>query len=140
MNQQLMDNKCDCSYIIDTIKKIDKMQKNIISDTTYSCVSCETSLISTLYNTIPISLYTCCSGSPITAQIGTTDTTTTYFRVESIRCDKYVTLRLLELEGEEAPVLVGTDFTIIVDLSCIGSIQCFRAINVEVCTSSVANT
>ena len=33
-------------------------------------------------------------------------------------------------------VLVGTNYTMVVDLECIGSIQCFEPINILGCTTT----
>ncbi|MGM9969838.1 MAG: hypothetical protein ACI35S_05520 [Anaeroplasma sp.] len=135
-SHNLEQESCSCNYIKETISKIDKMQKEIVSDTSYRCISCNSSLFSNLYNTIPISLYTCC-GNSITGLIGAGGDETQYFRVESIRCGRFVTLRLLEATTvEDVTTLTGTDYTLIVDLDCIGRIQCFNPINVEVCTAS----
>lgn len=135
MNISTTNNSCDCNYIRETILKIDKMQKDILCDTRYTCISCANALFQSLYNTIPLSLYTCC-GNPVTGMIGLDGSITTYFRVESVRCGQYATIRLLELVDG---TLVGTDFTMIIDLDCIGRIQCFTPINVEVCTGSEAS-
>ncbi len=129
------DLACSCNYIKETIMKIDKLQKEAIADTTYYCVSCETSLLSATNNTIPV-LFNSCSGSELTGSIGLTNTTK-YFRIESIRCGQYITLRLLEAttQGEET-VLTGTNYTMTVDLDCIKCIQCLEPISIEVCTQN----
>ena len=111
MTNQELTVRPECNIIADTIKKIDKIQKDVLSDNTYTCINCETALISTIFNTIPISLYTCCSSAPIIATIGVDGDTTQYFRIESVRCDRFVTLRLLEATGEDPTTLVGTDYT-----------------------------
>lgn len=123
-----------CSFIKDTVSKIDKIQKEVISDTTGRCIACEASLFTSANNTIPVR-FTCCCGTPFEALIGVTGATTSFFRIESVRCNRFVTLRLLEATGE-APSLTGTDYTVILDLDCVGTIQCFEPISVEVCTTS----
>ena len=126
-------DSCNCNYIKETVNRIDKIQKRVISDTTtLTCVSCETSLFTSANNTIPVRFTTCC-GNPITAVTATDGTTTEYFRIESVRCNRYVTVRLLDPTATTA-----TLYTMIIDLDCIGTIQCFEPITVEVCTSSIS--
>lgn len=128
-------DSCNCNYIKESVAKIDKLQKEVISETTGRCIACEASLFTSANNTIPVRFYTCC-GNPITGTIGTTETSTVFFRIESLRCNRYVTLRLLQSTGGEDPTLTGTDYTMIVDLDCVGCMQCFEPISVEVCTQS----
>lgn len=123
-----------CNFIRETVTKIDKIQKEVISDSTGRCIACEASLFTSANNTIPVR-FTCCCGTPFEALIGVTGATTSFFRIESIRCNRYVTLRLLEPTGGD-PALTGTDYTVILDLDCVGTIQCFEPISVEVCTTS----
>lgn len=122
------------NYIKETVSKIDKIQKEVIFDTTGRCIACEASLFTSANNTIPVRFYTCC-GNPITATIGLPETETTYFRIESVRCNRFVTLRLLQVSGD---TLEGTNYTIICDLDCVGTMQCLDPISVEVCTQSAA--
>lgn len=128
------DLACSCNYIKETIMKIDKLQKEAIADSKYYCVSCETSLMSATNNTIPV-LLNSCSGTELTGSIGLNGTTK-YFRIESIRCGQYVTLRLLEAATGENPTLTGTNYTMTVDLDCIKCIQCLEPISIEVCTQN----
>ena len=122
-------NDFDCNYIKETVYKIDKLQKDVVSDTLGRCISCETSLFTSLNNTIPVSFYTCC-GNAVTGRVGPTETTTTFFRIESIRCNRFVTLRMLV---SETGVLSATDYTLILDLDCVSSIQCYEPITVVLC-------
>lgn len=132
-------DSCNCNFIKESVCKIDKMQKEVVSDTN-KCVSCETSLFASMYNTIPVSFYTCC-GNQVTANISTTTTTTPYFRIESIRCNRFVTLNLLQQSSETTtPTLTATNYTMILDLDCVGSMQCYEPINVEICTQSQSTT
>lgn len=125
-------NDFDCNYIKDTVCKIDKLQKEVVSDTLGRCISCETSLFTSLNNTIPVSFYTCC-GNPILGRIGPTDTITAIFRIEALRCNRFVTLRLLISDGAAEPTITATDYTLTVDLDCVSSIQCYEPITVAVC-------
>ena len=129
----------DCNYILDSIKKIDKMQKEIICEekTNNRCIMCDKALFTNLYNTIPVALYTCC-GNEVTGLLGVGGDTTSYFRIESIRCNRYVTLMLLnQTTTNDVTTLTGSEFTITIDINCIGRIQCFAPINIETCTSSL---
>lgn len=130
-------DSCNCNYIKESVAKIDKLQKEVISEATGRCIACEASLFTSANNTIPVRFYTCC-GNPITGTIGTTECSTVFFRIESIRCNRYVTLRLLKNVCGEESTLTGTDYTMIVDLDCVGSMQCFEPICIEVCSQSVS--
>lgn len=121
------------NHIKETVARIDKVQKEVLSDAFTTCVSCETSLFASS-NTIPVRFNTCC-GNAVIGNVGTTATETVYFRIEALRCNRFVTLRLLVPDGD---TLVGTDYTMILDLDCVGTMQCFEAINVDVCTQSTA--
>ena len=137
MNTNILTDRV-CNTILDNIKRIDKAQKRAIIEQTSTCITCETSLLTTAFNTIPLSFITCC-GNRLVGFIDLTGTPTPFFRVESVRCNKYVTVRLLEetTVGEVA-TLVETPYTMVIDIDCIGSIQCFSPISITLCTSSLA--
>ncbi len=122
-------SSCSCNYIKDTIMKIDKLQKEAILDDSQACIGCQRSLLAATYNTIPV-IFRCCS-DVFVGDIGTTGNVTRYFRIESVRCGQYVTVRLLELSNN---TLVGTDYTMTIDIDCIKTIQCLEPISVAVCT------
>jgi hypothetical protein len=127
-----------CNTILENIKRIDKAQKKAVIEDTTSCITCETSLLTTAYNTIPIALSTCC-GTRITGVIDLAGETTIYFRIEAIRCCRYVTVRLLEeIVVDEVPTLIETPFTMVIDLDCVGTMQCFAPISITLCTDSTA--
>ncbi len=129
-------NSNDCNYIKESVIKIDKLQKEIMCNTFGTCVSCDTSLLTYANNTIPVRFTTCCGGV-VEGIIGVDGATTSFFRIESVRCQRFVTLRLLELDGD---TLVGTNYTMILDLECVCTIQCFEPTNVEVCTAGTPTT
>lgn len=114
----------NATTIVDLLKKIDKMQKNaVIANETDICENC---MLSSMYNTKPIAL-TLCSGQ-LTALLGSSGTTTNLFRIEAVRGNDTVVLRLLEtVEG----VITCTTYTVIVKIDCICCIQCFDPINCE---------
>ena len=127
-NKQGFERFCD-NYLLDLLSRIDRMQKEAILNQETACVSCTNTLTTFQNNTLPISFLMRCGGY-LTVNIGITDTTTTYFRIESIRCDRFITLRLLEAVGD---TLEATVFTITLDLECVCGVQCFNAISVTPC-------
>ncbi len=122
------------NYIIDTVIRIDKLQKEIVSDYN-TCISCETSLVTNANNTIPVS-FKGCSGE-ITAILELPNVPTPFFRIESIREKRFVTLRLLESTVvAEEQTFEATNQTCILDLNCVCQIQCFTPITVVTCTQN----
>lgn len=128
-------NDCDCNYIKETICKIDKLQKEVITVGETRCISCDASLFSSANNTIPVALYTEC-GSAFTGATGLDGATTPFFRIESIRCGRFATLRMLTIETGETPTLTATNRTMIIDLDRVAAMQCHEPIYVEVCSTS----
>ena len=127
----------DCNYILELIKRTDKIQKNVINLEDNICVDCEMALLRSANNTVPISIYTdCCSA--LKALVDLEGTTTNIFRIESIKCDRYITLRLLEVTTDDPAVIVGTTRTIILDIENIRGIQCYEPISVEPCIGTTA--
>ena len=127
-----------CNTILENIKRIDKAQKRAIIEQTNTCITCETSLLTTAFNTIPLTFTTCC-GNRLTGLIDLVGTTTIFFRVEAVRCNRYITVRLLEeTTVGDVPTLIETPFTMVIDLECVGSIQCFAPISITLCTDSLA--
>lgn len=132
MCEQSLDNLSGNNYIIDTIIRIDKLQKEITSDYN-TCISCETSLVTSANNTIPVSI-TLCSGSFFEAIIEIPDVTTRFFRVESVREKRFVTLRLLEVvDVEGTSSLTATNQTVVLDTRCVTALQCYSPITISVC-------
>lgn len=123
---------CCTNSIAEIIEKIARSQRDVCS-TCPETVGCDVCFYNALFNTIPIRLVSCCSATPIEAVIGVGGPSTSYFRVECITNDRFVKLRLLSVTavGEEI-VVAGTNYTIVVDLDCIGSIQCFEPVNITV--------
>lgn len=128
---------CDCNYIKETVAKIDKLQKEVVTVGETRCISCDASLFTSANNTIPVTFLTdCCS--LVTGLVDINGTTTTFFRIESIRCGRYVTLRLLVLDTtSETPTLTASNRTMVLDLDKVTGIQCHEPISVEVCQSSL---
>ena len=110
------------------LSKIDQMQKEaIIAHATNQCDNC---MMSAMYNTKPIALYLCNTGTRFEAEVNNTDTTCDLFRVEEVRNNETVVLRLL-VENAETGEVTCTTYTIVVRIACIGAVQCFDPINCE---------
>ena len=122
--------------IVEIIENIARSQRSVCNNCE-DCVGCDVCLFNSRYNTIPIRLTTCCGNDAIEGLIGVGGAATTYFRVECITHQRFVKLRLLSaavVDGEV--VLTGTNYTIVVDLDCVGTIQCFEPINILGCTTA----
>jgi hypothetical protein len=118
---------CCTNSIGEIIEKIAKTQRDVCN-TCANLVTCDACFFSSQFNTIPIRLTLCCSGAPVEAVIGAGGTITTYFRVECVTNERFVKLRLLSIDAEGT--LIGTNYTIVLDLECVGYIQCFEPINI----------
>ncbi len=129
---------CETNFIKETIMKIDKLQKEVVTVGGTRCISCDQSLFNSANNTIPVTLYTHC-GTEFTGKTDLAGTTTTFFRIESIRAGRFVTVRLLTTDTTEpeTPTLVASFRTMVIDLNEVKAIQCFEPITVEVCSSSL---
>ena len=132
------DKKTCCSNnsnnLIEIIEKIARTQRDVCS-TCGDCVSCDNCFCNALYNTIPIRLTYCCSGNTVEGVIGLAGATTAFFRVECITNNRFVKLRLLSVTTVEGEIVVtGTNYTMVVDMECIGTIQCFEPVNIAGCT------
>lgn len=119
------------NYIVDTVLKIDKLQKQVTILEENQCRTCEKTLLVYQNNTIPVT-FTLCSGNQLTANIGLCGNTTNVFRIEEIRCNRYVTLRLLE----NCESLEGTNFTLVFDLECACALACYGASQITPCNLS----
>ena len=58
------------------------------------------------------------------------------FRIESIKCNRYLTLRILEITEDTPPVIVATARTVVIDMTEIIGIQCYEPITIEPCTTT----
>ena len=126
---------CTTNSIVEIIEAIARNQRSTCN-TCNDCVSCDSCFCNSLYNTIPVRLTSCC-GDVVGGVIGVGGATTNYFRIECITGQRYVKLRLLNATVVDGVVvLVGTNYTMVVDLECIGSIQCFEPINILGCTTT----
>lgn len=131
MNNNNNNNNRGCSdrgYIVDTLIKIDRMQKAASINDEADCITCQNSLLS-VNNTVPLS-FILCGGAYLTSNIGVADTPTIYYKIEAIRCERYVTLRLLE---DTDGVLTATEFTLTLDTNCVCALQCYPPITTTSC-------
>lgn len=118
--------------ILDLLKRIDRMQKEAVNlDAIGNCNTC---VFAPVYNTKPISIYTC--NGLLTVNTTALDTATTnLFRIENINNDETVVLRLIIVDGE---TLTCTNNTITIKVSCICGIQCFDSITCTLCNQAGA--
>lgn len=118
-------NNTNVNTIAGLLQKIDRMQRNaVISNETDECETC---LLSSMYNTKPIAVYTC--NGRATATLGAASTETAdLFRVEAVRGNDTVVLRLLTVTDG---VTTCTAYTIVMKIDCICYLQCFDPINCE---------
>ena len=125
------------NYIADIVGSILRSQRSVC-DTCNDCVSCDGYFCNALFNTIPVRLIYC-GGNPVGGLIGLGGVTTSYFRIECLTHHRFVKLRLLSVTTVDGEIVVtGTNYTMVVDLDCICSIQCFEPANIEGCTSTTA--
>lgn len=121
--------------IAQLLKKIDQMQRDaVLANAANQCDNC---MMSAMYNTKPIAIYFCNSGVRLEVPVGDTEAVSNLFRIEEVRNDETVVLRLLVADDETGEITCTT-FTIVVRISCIGAVQCFDPINCEtLCTQLV---
>ena len=129
---------CCTNTIAEIIESISRNQRSVCN-TCGDCVGCDGYFCNALFNTIPIRLTTCCGNEAITGLIGAGGAPTTYFRIECVTYERYVKLRLLSATIVDGEIVVaGTNYTMVVDIDCIGSIQCFEPVNIAGCTPVAA--
>ena len=122
---------CSTNSILETVEMITRNQRSTCS-TCANCVSCN----GCFFNTIPIRLTHCCNGTAVSGLVGAGGVSTEYFRIECITCERFIKLRLLTVTSVEGEIVVtGTNYTMVVDLDCVGAIQCFEPVNILGCTA-----
>ena len=128
-------NNCS-SCISDILEKIILLQKQNFNNDSY--VGCDKpflgpTLSSICYNTRPIQLYNCCSGTPWTFSYtlnGETNTSNV-FRAESLD-DCCCTCRILAYD-DTTDTYSSTNEYFTVDLKCCGAIRCLPDISIDLC-------
>lgn len=126
-------NNCS-SCIFDVLKRILLLQKQDFDNECY--VGCDKpflgpSIASVCYNTRPFQLYNCCTGTPWSFDLTTTEGTSNVFRVESLD-DCCCTCRLLTL-NTETNTYTSTGEFVTIDLNCCGAIRCLTDTYVDLC-------
>lgn len=107
------------------LRHIEQMQRNAIRNNNLS--RCDNCIINMMYNTKPIAIYLC-SGARL--EINDGEVTANLFRVEEVRGNDTVVLRLLET-GQDGTIIC-TRRTFVMKIDCICIIQCFDPINCTV--------
>ena len=128
------DNNNCSSCIFDVLKRILLLQKQDFDNECY--VGCDKpflgpSIASVCYNTRPFQLYNCCSGTPWSFDLTTTEGTSNVFRVESLD-DCCCTCRLLTLNAETNTYTSTGEF-VTIDLNCCGAIRCLADTYIDLC-------
>ncbi len=119
-------NNVNNDTIAQLLKRIDQLQKEaIIANATNQCDNC---MISAMYNTKPIAIYFCNNGTRF--EVTVNDVTANLFRIEEVRGDETVVLRLLATDDTTGEVTCTT-YTVVARIACIGVVQCFDPINCE---------
>lgn len=108
-------------YIYDTLLKIDQLQKAASVES--ACEGCDGSLAAAFYNTKPIEIYLN-GGTKLAFDVPNTATTTTYFRIESVKTDAVVLRLITSTNG----TMECTNYTAIASIGCICGLQCFQPI------------
>lgn len=116
-------NTINENTIAGLLRKIDQMQRAAIANNALS--RCDNCLINAMHNTKPIAVY--CGCSRFAVEDG--GMCANLFRVEEVRGNETVVLRLLEVDGDS---VVCTRHTIVMRIDCICCIQCFEPINCAV--------
>ena len=130
------DNNCS-SCIFDIAKKILILQKQDFDCNNY--VGCDKPFLgpttnNPCYNTRPIQLYNCCSGTIWTFNYtlaDNTEGTSNVLRIESLD-DCCCTCRILYLD-ETTNDYLSTDQVVTIDLNCCGAIRCLTDTYIDLC-------
>lgn len=120
--------------ICDLLKKIDQLQKEAVLNN--AAGACNTCLLTSMFNTKPVALYTCNGPLELPLTLPTVEAETTrLFRIEEVRNCETLTLRLLTTDGTTVEC---TAQTAVVSLGCICGLQCFDPINCDLtCNAAV---
>lgn len=119
-------NTYDKNCIIEIVKKIIQQQKQ--AEFTSECDTCESPLFAQIYNTRPVTFYLA-NGAPFTVVIPGTTEESSVFRIEYLRGD-CATLRIIKKVNCN---YVCTDYTAVLNLTCVCGLQCFPPICCEEC-------
>ena len=123
-SQNFTQVQTNTNSIVNLLKKIDQMQKEALFKYENQEWTLESCLMSAMYNTKPISIYI--NNNLFVVNVGLTQDSTSYFRIEEVRGNDTVVLRLLVLDNG---ILSCTNYTVVVNVNCICCLQCFNPIN-----------
>ena len=129
------ENNNECGCIQEVLKRILILQrKDYDTDTFSGCNKPFLGPINTpiCYNTRPIQLFNCATGTPWTFPYTLSGVTSesNVFRIEALD-DCCCTCRVLALNGDGQYVSTNDFFTI--DLNCVGAIKCLADTFIELC-------
>lgn len=126
-------NECGCIHNI--LKKILLLQNQDFDSECYS--GCDKPYLgptctTICYNTRPINLFNCCTGTPWSFPYTINGVTgeSSVFRIESLD-DCCCTCRILYFNEEN--VLVATNEFFTLDLNCVGAIKCLADTSLDLC-------
>lgn len=127
-------NECNC--IGDILRKILILQKQDFDNESYS--GCDKPYLgpicnSVCYNTRPIMLYNCCTGTPWSFEYTLNNVTATsnIFRIESLD-ECCCTIRILGYDATTGTYTNTNEFATI-NLDCVGAIKCLADTYVDLC-------
>lgn len=130
------ENNCS-SCLFDILKKILILQKQNFDCDNY--IGCDKPFLgpaisNVCYNTRPIQLFICCSGTPWTFDYTLADGTSgtsNVLRVESLD-DCCCTCRILAFDSTSNSYLNTNEF-VTIDLKCCGAIRCLSDVYIDLC-------
>ena len=130
------ENNCS-SCLFDILKKILILQKQNFDCDNY--IGCDKPFLgpaisNVCYNTRPIQLFICCSGTPWTFDYTLADGTSgtsNVLRVESLD-DCCCTCRILAFDSTSSSYLNTNEF-VTIDLKCCGAIRCLSDVYIDLC-------
>lgn len=120
--------------ILDTIRRIDELQRESVKEKESDCIGCGGPLIAKIFDTKPVAFTLCCDET-FSAYLGLSNEKTDLFRIEKVMPD-CVLLRLL---CRESGAIRCTKHTVILRLDCICAIQCFEPINCHLGKKDLCN-
>lgn len=128
-------NERDCGCIHDILRKILLLQKQDFDNENFA--GCDKPFLGPVcnticYNTRPISLFTCCNGTPwsFPYTVNGVENESSVFRVEALD-DCCCTCRILYTNDEGQLAATSEFFTL--DLKCVGAIKCLPDTSIDLC-------
>jgi hypothetical protein len=135
VNMCCEENNNECGCIQEVLKRILILQKKDYDTDTFS--GCNKPFLGPIntpicYNTRPIQLFNCATGTPWTFPYTLNGTTSesNVFRIEALdNC--CCTLRVLATDDEGQ--YVSTNDYATIDLNCVGAIKCLPDVSIDLC-------